>query len=153
MPCPCHAPTIPFFSRPRQSPAVFRRPCCAVLCCGLEKNGMVGAWHGHVMASVNQTRPHYVSQMGKTHSKPLAAQHGRGVAWARHENGMLCVNRPELNFTAGDSFYWPTLPECIDYTPWTWPCKCWKMLVTYSVTKLVIYSYTRAFVGVYLIEL
>ena len=44
------------------------------------------------MASVNQTRPHYVNQMGKTHSKPLAAQHGRGKAWARHGNGMLCVN-------------------------------------------------------------
>jgi len=34
---------------------------------------------------VNQTRPHCVNQMGKTHSKPLAARHGRG---------MLCVNRP-----------------------------------------------------------
>jgi hypothetical protein len=22
--------------------------------------------------------------MGKTHSKPLAARHGRGTAWARH---------------------------------------------------------------------
>ena len=48
----------------------------AVLCCDLEKNGM---------ASVNQTLPHCVNQMGKTHSKPLAARHGRG---------MLCVNRP-----------------------------------------------------------
>jgi len=56
-----------------------------VLCCGLGKNGMVGAWHGHGMTSVNQTRPHYVNQMGKTHSKPLAARHG---------HGMLCVNRP-----------------------------------------------------------
>ena len=46
------------------------------------------------MASVNQTRPHCVNQMGKTHSKPLAARHGRGMAWARHGNGMLCVNRP-----------------------------------------------------------
>ena len=55
-----------------------------VLCCGLEKNGMVGAWHGHGTASVNQTRPHCVNQMGKTHSKPLAARHGRGTAWARH---------------------------------------------------------------------
>jgi hypothetical protein len=27
------------------------------------------------MASVNQTRPHCVNQMGKTHSKPLAARH------------------------------------------------------------------------------
>jgi hypothetical protein len=36
------------------------------------------------MWSVNQTRPHCVNQMGKTHSKPLAARHGRGTAWARH---------------------------------------------------------------------
>ena len=57
----------------------------AVLCRGLEKNGMVRAWHGHGMASVNQTRPHCVNQMGKTNSKPLAE---------RHEHGMLCVNRP-----------------------------------------------------------
>ena len=69
---PCHAPTMPFFSRPQHS--------TAVLCCGLEKNGMVGAWHGHGMSSVNQTRPHCVDQMGKTHSKPLAAQHDRGTA-------------------------------------------------------------------------
>ena len=55
----------------------------AVLCRGLEKNGMV-AGHGRGMASVNQTRPHCVSQMGKTHSEPLAARHGRGTAWARH---------------------------------------------------------------------
>jgi hypothetical protein len=36
------------------------------------------------MASVNQTRPHFVNQMGKTHSKPLATRHGTGTAWARH---------------------------------------------------------------------
>ena len=41
-------------------------------------------WHGRSMASVDQTRPHCVNQMGKTHSKPLAARHGRGTAWARH---------------------------------------------------------------------
>jgi hypothetical protein len=41
-------------------------------------------WHGRGMASVNQTRPHCVNLMGKTHSKPLAARHGRGTAWARH---------------------------------------------------------------------
>jgi hypothetical protein len=46
---------------------------------------MVRAWHGRGMASVNQTRPHCVNQMGMTHSKSLAARHGRG---------MLCVNRP-----------------------------------------------------------
>jgi len=55
----------------------------AVLCQGLEKNGMVRAWHGRGMASVNQTRPHCVNQMGKAHSKPLAARHGRGMAWGR----------------------------------------------------------------------
>jgi len=36
------------------------------------------------MASVNQTGLHCVNQMGKTHSKPLAARHGRGTAWAGH---------------------------------------------------------------------
>jgi hypothetical protein len=58
-----------------------------VLCRDLEKNGTVRAWHGRGMgmASVNQTRPQCVIQMGKTHSKPSAA---------RHEHGMLCVNRP-----------------------------------------------------------
>ena len=60
----------------------------AMLCCGLKKNGMVGARHGHGMASVNQTRPYCVNQMGKAHSKPLAARYGRGTAWARHGNGM-----------------------------------------------------------------
>ena len=42
------------------------------------------ARHGHGMASVNQTRPHCVNQMGKTHSKPLAARFATGTAWARH---------------------------------------------------------------------
>jgi hypothetical protein len=55
---------------------------------------MLRPCHGHGMASVNQTRPHCVNEMGKTHSKPLAARHGRGTAWARHGNGMLCVNLP-----------------------------------------------------------
>ena len=54
---------------------------------------MVRAWHVRGMASMNQTRPHCVNQMGKTHSKPLAAQHGRGTAWARH---VMC----ESAFTA-----------------------------------------------------
>ena len=69
------------------STAVERRPCCAV---ALRRT----AWSERGMASVNQTRPHCVNQMGKTHSKPLAARHGRGTAWARHGHGMLCVNRP-----------------------------------------------------------
>jgi hypothetical protein len=36
------------------------------------------------MACVNQTRPHYVNQMGKTQSNDLAERHGRGPAWERH---------------------------------------------------------------------
>ena len=37
----------------------------------------------HGMASVNQTRPHCVNQIGKTHSISLAARHGMGAAWER----------------------------------------------------------------------
>ena len=36
------------------------------------------------MASVNQTRPHCVNQIEKTHSKPSAARHGTGTVWARY---------------------------------------------------------------------
>jgi hypothetical protein len=36
------------------------------------------------MACVNQTRPHYVNQMGKTQPNDLAERHGRGTAWERH---------------------------------------------------------------------
>ena len=56
--------------------AVSRRPCCAV--------ALVRAGHGRGMASVNQTRPQCVNQMGKTRSKPLEAWHCRVTAWARH---------------------------------------------------------------------
>ena len=66
--------------------------------------GMVGAWHGHGMAIVNQKRPHCINQMRKTHSKPLAARHGKGTAWARHENGMLCVNRPLMSSSGKQAF-------------------------------------------------
>ena len=68
---PCHS---------SQGHSTARPSLDGLLCCGLEKNGMVGAWHGHGMASVNQTRQNCVNQMGKTHSKPLAARHGRGTA-------------------------------------------------------------------------
>jgi hypothetical protein len=60
-------------------------------CRGLEENGMVRAWHGHGMASVNQTWLHRVNQMGKTHSKPLAARHAMGTAWAWHA---MCEYQP-----------------------------------------------------------
>ena len=77
MPCSDHAVLL-------KATAQHGRRETAVLCCGLEKNGMVGAWHGHGMANMNHTRPNRVNQMGKTRSKPLAARHGRGTAWARH---------------------------------------------------------------------
>jgi hypothetical protein len=53
---PCHAYAVAFRSR--------------------FQNGMVVAWHGCGMACVKQTHPHCVNQMGKTQSKPLAAEHG-----------------------------------------------------------------------------
>ena len=64
-----------------------KRPCCAV---ALRRT----AWSEHGMASMNQTLPHCVNQMGKTHSKLLAARHGRVTAWARHGNGKVWVVRP-----------------------------------------------------------
>jgi len=72
-----------------------------MLCRGLEKNGMVRAWHGRGTASVNQTRPHCVNQMGKAHSKPLAAQHGGGTAWARHATCELALTLLVFNPSAG----------------------------------------------------
>jgi len=50
--------------------AVSQRPCCAVTLrrTTQSKHGMgaAGAWNEHGMASVNQTRPQCVNQMGKT---------------------------------------------------------------------------------------
>jgi hypothetical protein len=61
---------------------VSRRPCFAVAL-------KITAWSEHGMGASwqvggNQTEPHCVNQMGKTHSKPLTARHDRGTAWARH---------------------------------------------------------------------
>ena len=77
MPCFDHAVLL-------KATAQHGRLSTTVLYRGLEKNGIT---------SVNQTRPHCVDQMGKTHSEPLAARHGRGTAWSRHGHGMLRVNR------------------------------------------------------------
>jgi len=85
----------------RKKPNAGRQPtrCLSmgVLWNDLEKNGMVRPWRGRGMASVNQTWPHCVNQMGKTHSKPLAARHGRGMAWAWHgmcESAFTGLERP-----------------------------------------------------------
>ena len=93
MPCPCHAP----------------QHSTAVLCRGLDKNGMVGAWHGHGMTSVNQTRKHCINQMGKTHSEPLAARHGRGTAWARHA---MCESALKLCLPLTDDDCFRALMAC-----------------------------------------
>jgi len=59
--------------------AVYRRPCSAV---AVRRTAWSEQGMGHGMASVNQTRPHCVYQMGKTHSKPSAARHGSGMVAA-----------------------------------------------------------------------
>ena len=70
------------------------------------------------MASVNQTRPHCVNQMGKTHSKPLAARHGRGTAWARHamcKSALRVTSTREvavlLQFMSVDLLGWSIAPK------------------------------------------
>jgi hypothetical protein len=77
-----------------------------VLCRGLEKNGVVGAWHGHGMANMNQAQPHCLNQMGRTHSKPLVARHGRGIAWARHAmcESTLNAQRTYISTTINNSY-------------------------------------------------
>ena len=82
MPCSDHAVLLK--ATVRHCTARHGRLSTDVLCCGLEKNGKFRAWYVCGMASVNQKRPHCVNQMGKKHSKHLAAQHGRGTAWTRH---------------------------------------------------------------------
>jgi hypothetical protein len=62
--------------------ALSRRPCCAVALrrTAWSEHGMGAAWHG----KCESDSPHCVKQIGKTHSKPLAARHYRRTAWARH---------------------------------------------------------------------
>jgi hypothetical protein len=48
-------------------------PRCAVALRSRFQNGMFVAWYWRGMICVNQTRPHWVNQIGKTQSKPLAA--------------------------------------------------------------------------------
>ena len=63
-------------------------------------HAMLRPWNGHGMASVNQTRSHCVNQIGEAHSKPLAARHGRGRAWARHamcESAFMGTRTPAVH--------------------------------------------------------
>jgi hypothetical protein len=56
MPCSDHAVLL-------KATARHGRRETAVLCYGLEKNGMVRSWHDRGMTIVNQTRPHCVNDM------------------------------------------------------------------------------------------
>ena len=87
MPCSDHVVILKVTARPALDGRAVLWPC-------EERHGRSMAWAWHGMASVNQTRSHCVNQMRKTHSKPSAARHVTGKAWAKHGNGMLCVNRP-----------------------------------------------------------
>ena len=138
MPVPCHA--VPLRLRTCLSNLIYKvRPCLihtcyampmslfdhavlfkatakhgrretVVLCCGLEKNGMVGSWHGHGMERVNQSRPHCVNQMGKTRSKPLAARHGRRTAWERHT---MCESAFRVEFAEDRKTGYPNFPPLL----------------------------------------
>jgi hypothetical protein len=68
-------------------------PRCAMSLISIFQNGMAWERHRRIMARVNQTWPHCVNQMGKTQSKPLAAQHGRGMAWERHDMCELALRQ------------------------------------------------------------
>jgi hypothetical protein len=70
---------------------------------------MVGAWHGHGMASVNQIRPHCVNQMGKTHSKPLAA--GERHAMCESDLCLLATHRRSVSGKGVKTRVTGVLPE------------------------------------------
>ena len=100
MPFPCWARVVPLPCRAAKGlecvfPIWFTQcgrvwftlamPCSdhAVLLKITAQHGRAVLWpweerHGHGMTSVNQTQMHCVNQMGKTHSKPLAA-------WGQHD--------------------------------------------------------------------
>ena len=100
---------------------------------------MAWTWHGHGMASVNQTRPHCVSQMGKTKSKPLAARHGNGRAWARHGKVMLCVNRP-----LDDQLFLSTR-DVVNHKYYAEKCNAtyFAFCVTWELLANMVFSYTN----------
>jgi hypothetical protein len=65
-------------------------PRCVVALGNRFQNGMIVAWHGRgVMFESNMAA---LRESNGKESKPLAARHGRGTAWARHENCIICVS-------------------------------------------------------------
>jgi hypothetical protein len=53
---------------------------------GRLQKGTLVAWQGNGMACVNQTRPRYVNQMGKTQSNDLGERH------VMCESALRCLN-------------------------------------------------------------
>jgi hypothetical protein len=88
MPCPCHAPTMPFFSRPRHSTSVERRPVAYLPAFGFFR----------ILRGIPRRIRHCRSMAGARYGMcELTARHGRRKAWARHGHGMgtaCCVNWP-----------------------------------------------------------
>jgi hypothetical protein len=58
MPCSDHAVLL-------KATAQHGRRETAVQCCGIEKNGMVGAWYGHGMTGVDQDTAALCKSNGK----------------------------------------------------------------------------------------
>jgi hypothetical protein len=77
-------------------------------CCAMALRRVAWSKHGMSMASVNWTWPHCVNQMGKTNSKPLAARHGRGMAWARHAMCELALSLQSCRVFVADSIRAPS---------------------------------------------
>ena len=80
------------------------------------------------MASVNQTRPHCVNQMGKTHSKPLAAGHGRGLPWARH----MCESALNLLFKSVPA---PCMLRLYYYAVILCKCPAWNFWLALNILR------------------
>ena len=133
MPCPDHAVILK--ATAQHNTSVCRRPCCAV---ALRRT----AWSEHGMTSVNQTRPHFVNQMGKTHSKPLVARHGRETAWARPA---ICDSAFNV------SLFDPTeLARFLPRRPTTWAISSEGQLHTEFVTVVVTCDFCAAKAFVFL---
>ena len=100
------------------------------------------------MASVNQTRPHCVNQMGKTHSKPLAARtarHSRGTAWARHA---MCESALRLPWC----FFLGSFAKFRKATVVFVMSVCLSVR-THGTTRLPLYGFSRNLIFVYFSKL
>ena len=113
MPCPCYALTMPFFSRPRHSTAVERRPVGYLaafgfsrLPHGVPRRLLSEAYQSSSQRSITMTVNSGSSTLQKRrsvklldYSSDISGYHGdfhegHGTVGAWQGRGMLCVNRP-----------------------------------------------------------